>query len=249
MKMNRSQLHLKTGFTLIELLVVIAIISILASILFPVFARARENARRASCMSNLKQMALGMMMYVQDYDETFPRAHVYLNGSGTATFWWKTIQPYTKSKQLFRCPSSPVAGDLSIDPQNLEYSINFFVAPTPTSTSVVKLSVVQSASTIYMMMDGGGEYVSDSTVLTPGASNGQSSYNPGVGDAGRNCTTHITNSNYLSDCQSGRHFGGENIAFTDGHVKWFKGSDVVQQALNYRAHTKTNNAWNPASNN
>jgi len=62
----------RKAFTLIELLVVIAIISILAAILFPVFARARENARRANCMSNLKQLALGMMMYTQDYDEKFP---------------------------------------------------------------------------------------------------------------------------------------------------------------------------------
>ena len=233
------------AFTLIELLVVIAIISIIASILFPVFARARENARRASCMSNLKQMALGMMMYVQDYDETFPRAHVYLNGSSTATFWWKTIQPYTNSKQLFYCPSSPNAGNMSVDPQNLEYSINYFVAPT--STAVVKLSTIQSASTIYLMMDGGGEWVNDSTVLTPGTANGQSSYNPGVGGAGINCSAHITNAKYLSDCQSGRHFGGENIAFTDGHVKWYQSRDIVQQTRNYRAHTKTNNPWNPAS--
>ena len=65
----------RSGFTLIELLVVIAIIAILAAILFPVFARARESARRTSCISNLKQLALGTMMYAQDYDETYPMSY------------------------------------------------------------------------------------------------------------------------------------------------------------------------------
>src|SRR5690606_14073104 len=100
----------KRGFTLIELLVVIAIIAILAAILFPVFARARENARRTSCLSNLKQIGLGVMQYVQDYDEMYPRAvqkneHVW-NVPGipdvsfdgdNAWLWFKLVYPYTKS--------------------------------------------------------------------------------------------------------------------------------------------------------
>jgi len=97
----------KKGFTLIELLVVIAIIAILAAILFPAFARARENARRASCQSNLKQIGLGFAQYTQDYDETYPKV-----GAATATGWANTLQPYLKSTQLFQCPSEstgPVA--------------------------------------------------------------------------------------------------------------------------------------------
>jgi prepilin-type N-terminal cleavage/methylation domain-containing protein/prepilin-type processing-associated H-X9-DG protein len=97
------------GFTLIELLVVIAIIAILAAILFPVFARARENARRASCMSNMKQMGLGVLQYTQDYDEKYPQAYWYPNDSSSAggyAHWSGTIQPYVKSNQLFVCPSS-----------------------------------------------------------------------------------------------------------------------------------------------
>src|SRR5476649_549867 len=92
----------KRGFTLIELLVVIAIIAILAAILFPVFARARENARRASCQSNLKQLGLAMIQYAQDYDETMPVSTV---ASYAGFGWTGQLYPYVKSKQLFVCPS------------------------------------------------------------------------------------------------------------------------------------------------
>ncbi|BCM89269.1 hypothetical protein IAD21_01114 [Abditibacteriota bacterium] len=92
------------GFTLIELLVVIAIIAILAAILFPVFARARENARKSSCQSNLKQIGLGVMQYTQDYDEKLP-ARVYFTLPNQNS-WRTVIQPYVKSTQLFACPSN-----------------------------------------------------------------------------------------------------------------------------------------------
>jgi len=96
------------AFTLIELLVVIAIIAILAAILFPVFARARENARRASCLSNLKQMGLGVMMYTQDYDEKFPRAAMAGATATASNRWYDVINPYIKSKQqVWQCPSAP----------------------------------------------------------------------------------------------------------------------------------------------
>lgn len=98
----------KKAFTLIELLVVIAIIAILAAILFPVFGRARENARRSSCQSNMKQIGLGIMQYTQDYDEKYPKAQQYdLGGLNRGPDWRQMVQPYLKSTQVFQCPSNP----------------------------------------------------------------------------------------------------------------------------------------------
>lgn len=109
--LDRTRKH---GFTIIELLVVIAVISILAAILFPVFARARENARRTTCLSDLKQMALGLMMYTQDYDEKYPHAQAVSTQLPTDGYFWypgrwywpQMIYPYTKNSNIFFCPSA-----------------------------------------------------------------------------------------------------------------------------------------------
>jgi prepilin-type N-terminal cleavage/methylation domain-containing protein len=100
------------GFTLIELLVVVAILGILAAILFPAFAQSQGNARRAACMSNLRQIGLGLLQYVQDYDEQNTKQWYGINsgpsdavGSGTRYKWMDAIFPYVKSEQLFNCPS------------------------------------------------------------------------------------------------------------------------------------------------
>ena len=98
----------KKGFTLIELLVVIAIIAILAAILFPVFARAREKARQTSCLSNLKEIALAFKMYVSDYDERTPPGGEWTDASGNEpgpAYWQLRIEPYLKNTQILECPS------------------------------------------------------------------------------------------------------------------------------------------------
>lgn len=138
---NGTALRRSNGFTLIELLVVIAIIAILAAILFPVFGRARENARRSSCQSNLKQLGLGIMQYTQDYDERYPMAAT----ENWNVNWPSMIQPYIKSLQVFRCPSGSgyeryPANDLRGIP--LDYSVNGMINPERQSDGVFRAVVV-----------------------------------------------------------------------------------------------------------
>lgn len=133
------------GFTLIELLVVIAIISILAAILFPVFAQAREKARSISCLSNQKQIGLGLAMYVQDYDEVFPMGqnNIVWKDDSTQVTWAEMISPYTKQGEvqangrrttkggIWTCPSHPA------DYQNSHYGYHFDLMPDGASCSWV----------------------------------------------------------------------------------------------------------------
>ncbi|MDX1934732.1 MAG: DUF1559 domain-containing protein [Capsulimonadales bacterium] len=173
---------MKKAFTLIELLVVIAIIAILAAILFPVFAQAREKARTISCLSNAKQMGTAMMMYAQDYDETLflyrnriPNPFTGQAGVGTSsaplTFWNQTLQPYIKSFDLFRCPSNTYGAWVNTEPTSTSaqfagyggqnsYSVNRYCFQ-PDSGAVgnstglgLKMAAVSAAADTLVILDG-----------------------------------------------------------------------------------------------
>jgi prepilin-type N-terminal cleavage/methylation domain-containing protein/prepilin-type processing-associated H-X9-DG protein len=139
LKTNQSRTNF--GFTLIELLVVIAIIAILASILFPVFARARENARRSSCSSNLKQIGLGIMQYIQDYDEKVPACKA--NGASGAMYLMDRIDPYVKSRQVYVCPSD-------VNNKIFSYGYNYiYLAVTPSQPASIA-SITSVAQTVML---------------------------------------------------------------------------------------------------
>jgi prepilin-type N-terminal cleavage/methylation domain-containing protein/prepilin-type processing-associated H-X9-DG protein len=213
-------LRARRAFTLIELLVVIAIIAILAAILFPVFGRARENARRSSCQSNLKQIGLGIAQYTQDYDERLPGATDGNGGKDQLGGWMfytafgrpakfdpakGSIYPYIKSSQIFVCPSD-AAGSTA-----------------------------------------GNSYASNACLATKdstGATNAPYNFKPGLALAafeesaswmqlseegnGNNADPDVTDDAYISiaapNVYAKRHFEGSNILFLDGHVKYQQNS-------------------------
>jgi prepilin-type N-terminal cleavage/methylation domain-containing protein/prepilin-type processing-associated H-X9-DG protein len=208
----------KKGFTLIELLVVIAIIAILAAILFPVFARARENARRASCQSNLKQIGLGIMQYTQDYDEKYPKAVVgYPNApysESNPVGWADAIQPYVKSTQLYQCPSE--TGTPQTAPASWGYNDYWMNSMLSAQSQAAVTSVAQT------IMNGDGNsgnayYYYNGCEVTGNAS-----------DVPCDATTpYITmKDSYQTGGLFGRHLEGLNFAYADGHVKWLKGSVI-----------------------
>lgn len=227
--------NLKTtrqAFTLIELLVVIAIIAILASILFPVFARARENARRASCMSNLKQLGLGAMMYIQDYDEHYPQLWLVYGSSSFRPYGWgDSLQPYIKSTQVFQCPSEPNSPttDSPSDSHFSDYSYNYRVMGSDSgirySDNTLSLSAIESPVHLVLILDA-DDYTSRSWTWGCGMGTACSPYPAGLAYA---ATADIAN----------RHLGGVNIAFADGHVKWHKsaGEDSKYFANVYNSKT------------
>lgn len=259
------QKHVERGFTLIELLVVIAIISILAAILFPVFARARENARRASCLSNLKQIGLGVMQYTQDYDERMPFSQRY------GGVWKEDIAPYTSrygpKTQIYRCPSSYLndrGGNYSLhDFGNYGANTAVFVQsgnagnPSNPVNPTLALAALAAPSTTYMLMDAGIDYIAASNAWKPDGTSPRYLPGTGPGSADNLTATGTWNSTYselTSDFASGRHFGGVNVAFADGHVKWVKSHELVEEGkicagtdcfpYNGNSITKVSH-WNP----
>ncbi|MEI6502143.1 MAG: DUF1559 domain-containing protein [Armatimonadota bacterium] len=206
---------MRRGFTLIELLVVIAIIAILASILFPVFAKAREKARQSSCLSNTKQLCLALLSYAQDYDEMVPDEDYDYNHNGAFNeagldgTWRAAITPYCKNVQIFICPShkptTPFDGSMGDYGQNASFAINDVHQGMPgvTCPRGSSLGAVQDASSVIIFLEsdgaselGGGDFVTHGWVQTGNAPT--------------------------------RHNGGANYSFMDGHAKWLKPNVVCR---------------------
>lgn len=239
----------RCGFTLIELLVVIAIISILASILFPVFARARENARRSSCMSNLKQLGLTVAMYAQDSDEAYPLAIVggATRGAGVTPppggewsqnfwYWQQTLAAYHKNlgagaseSNIFLCPSSAKPATAWRGSTG-HYGVNTQIMTT--NRAPLALAAIPSPASTYLMMDFGFYAAHYTQVKIPSPTQAEY-YLPGYADARglSECTLDEPDNYQAKDCRSGRHFGGVNVGYADGHVKWLKSSTVINEAL------------------
>ena len=219
-----TQRPARRGFTLIELLVVIAIIAILAAILFPVFAQAREAARKSSCLSNVAQIGKGYMMYTQDYDELFP-PHVTERTapSGTpdtaaarAPFSYQTkLYPYTRNSAIYKCPSAPAwpaptAGAWF----NSDYGNNHNESRLPNAS----MTAWYQANPDF----GFNDTTSLASITYPASF-------ILIGDAGRSDGTPSRGGMYPQpwafDIATqarpiARHSGGANIAYADGHAKW-----------------------------
>jgi len=231
------------GFTLIEMLVVIAIIAILAALLFPVFAQAREKARQTSCASNLRQLGMSLAMYVQDA-ESYPAFS--FNRVGGMDRWHDLLVPYAKNRQLLVCPSQAKTIEAFDQPgtqngRNLSYGYNYQylgnsrAAAQGGNVPVGDSAILNAAETIAVAdSDGTGGWYRTPLPYDPGTTacnamgnHGYSIDPPGLpsrslGNPSSGCTSPpVTPPGKQGHSRlSARHNGGGNLAFCDGHVKW-----------------------------
>jgi len=224
-------MNTKHGFTLIELLVVIAIIAILAAILFPVFAKVREKARQTSCASNERQLALGVIQYVQDYDEKFPA--VWDTNRTPQMNWGQEVYPYIKSLQVFVCPSNVLAaGNVTAN----HFMGNGFGDESPPSNIPISYAMngdigFRNAGEFdygpYKMLAGINEPTSKIMIVESYSTNAASHWPNWFQCNSGACTT----SNYTQSTIYGTLFAGHtgfmNVAYIDGHVKAIQPVNMV----------------------
>ncbi|MEA3402875.1 MAG: prepilin-type N-terminal cleavage/methylation domain-containing protein [Armatimonadota bacterium] len=219
----------RRGFTLIELLVVIAIIAILAAILFPVFARAREKARQTSCLSNVKQIMLGVLMYAGDYDERLPRYGGYnppselLDPAHGLSYWWLKVEPYIKNEQILVCPSGYRVAIQSGGERNYEYDVDYGWNTFLHGDSLANIK--EPAYVICIFDDERNNYGRWYNEYEAGAKN------------------------YPWDAD--KHNDGCNYGLLDGHAKWVAAEAVPQSKNGYpyppyaKREFRFRESWNP----
>ncbi len=239
-RLNDSATSPKSGFTLIELLVVIAIIAILAAILFPVFASARDKARQTACTSNLKQLGLGFMQYVQDYDETFPCGTTQTATTSGGMGWAGQVYPYVKSVGVFTCPSDTYKNNSGPTFTVGSYGYNQHLDAGPGAgnpAGIMPLSKLTAPTMTVCLFEVTGNLIPNG--LTYGFATNEAfscagiGYNNGAlnganpalgggyatGDMGTPFTVAVT-------IKAARHAGAANWLACDGHVKWIHGELV-----------------------
>jgi len=237
----------RNAFTLIELLVVIAIIAILAAILFPVFAKVREKARQTSCASNMKQLGLGIVQYLQDNDETFAMGNPNYGYTGG---WAHPIIPYLKSVDVYKCPNdpthyAPAGGGVW---QDVSYAMNDSLlgdgnrdsgGNNPRVTAMAALNAPASTVMLCEVFNATMDInnASDTTDFSTGATMDQNFWGGcAMGCVGRYATGNPIGHNlaYASGFQTGAHTDGSNFLACDGHVKWLKAVRIApgKDALN-----------------
>lgn len=222
----------KQGFTLIELLVVIAIIAILAAILFPVFARAREKARQSSCLSNVKQQMTSIVMYAQDYDENMPLTYTRvgsyfmpmggLHSSGYLP-WIVSVMPYVKNTQVFTCPSESYSWDGGVDDSSdaeTEYGlVSYGFNENCSAVGVGKFAFVSETMAICDKGDTGTYFI--------------------------DTRSGLDDRNGRNDVALKRHNEGCNIGFADGHGKWFKDTNIPENLYDGSDPDTASRFWDP----
>jgi prepilin-type N-terminal cleavage/methylation domain-containing protein/prepilin-type processing-associated H-X9-DG protein len=221
--MNLRVTNRRRGFTLIELLVVIAIIAILAAILFPVFAKAREAARTTSCKNNVKQLLTGWAMYAQDYDEiTVP---VRVGGAGSLAFRWnEIIQPYVKNQGILACPSNTRKG--------ISYTYNFS-AGGPNGRTMAEIRL-PAQTPVFIDAFGSADPRQSLVFIIPGGTGGPRTIIPRrLNPANLNVPGAVHQDNVDAYPWADIHSDFANYAFADGHVKAFRYAQI-----------QTNEVWN-----